>query len=421
VTRGDPDGSYGIAAVLAPVAQEAPSRRQTLERQLLLVNERPGVRVTDTTLDEIEPSSGRFRLTVTVQAWRAYVATGIDNLGSAAAGPWQASANAALNSIVLPGDSLSVAGLTVPNTTRELRFGRISYDTPLGTDSFHLGASVSTSHVWPGDQRRRNRTFSRAETYELRAAYAPILSQNHTLWLTGAVGLVDATEQDGFGPIYKDRVRLARLSADYKARLSEGSWSYLSATYKQALGFDDPPADNDDWISRRGASGRFSVLNGSLTHYQNLVDAWSLKLAAAGQVASGPLLVSQQYYLGGDWFGRGLPGGWISGDNALAGSAELRFDGPFSGAFAKGYQVYGFVEGGVTETRQQPRNLIQSIATVGAGVRVYVSDELQLGLGVSKPVVYRSPIDHDRGMAVMFSLTNALRFCPSAQGFRCKS
>lgn len=421
VVAGDPGDTFGVAALLAPVSQEAPSRRKTLERQLLLVNDRPGVRVADTTLDEITPSSGRFRLTVAVQAWRAYTAAGIDNLGSAAIGPWQASANAALNSLVLPGDTLAISGSTVPNSSREMRYGRISYDAPIGVDSFRLGASASTSHVWPGDQRRWTRTASQADTYEVRAAYAPILSPNHSLWLTGALGLVDATEQNGFGPVYRDRIRLASISADYKAHLTEGSWSYLSATYKQALGFGGDAANADDWISRRGASDQFSVLNGTFTHYQNLIDRWSVKLAAAGQIASSPLLVSQQYYLGGNWFGRGLPGGWISGDNALAGSAELRFDGTLNTSFAKSYQLYAFVEGGATETKLQPRDLVQSIASVGAGVRVFVNDGLQLGVGVSKPIVYRSPTDHDRGVTFLFSLSHALRICPSSEAFRCRT
>ncbi|RYF30733.1 MAG: ShlB/FhaC/HecB family hemolysin secretion/activation protein [Comamonadaceae bacterium] len=421
VVKGDPDGTFGVASMLSPVAQETPSRRPTLERQLLLVNDRPGLRVSDTTLDEITPSSGRFRLTVTVQTWRGYTAAGIDNLGSAAIGPWQASANAALNSLILPGDTLAISGSTVPNATREMRFGRISYDAPIGFDRFRLGVSASTSHVWPGDQRRWNRTASKADTYEVRASYAPLLTQNHSIWLTGALSFVDATEQNGFGLVYKDRIKLASISADYKAHVTDGSWSYLSAMYKQALGYDGSSVDNENWISRRGASGHFSVLSGAFTHYQNLVDRWSLKLAAAGQVASGPLLISQQYYLGGNWFGRGLPGGWISGDNAIAGSAELRFDGALNSSFAKGYQLYAFVEGGATETKLQPRDLIQSIASVGAGVRVFVNEELQLGVGISKPIVYRSPTNHDRGVTFLFSLSHALRLCPTSEGIRCKS
>lgn len=418
--KGDPEGTFGVEAVLSPVSQEAPSRRSTLERQLLQLNERAGVRVTDTTLDEIAPSSGRFRLTVTVQNWRAYAAAGIDNFGSRAVGPWQGSANVALNSIVLPGDTLAISGSTVPNSTREMRFGRISYDAPIGVDSFKVGASVSTSHIWPGDQRRAIRTTSQADTYEIRASYAPLLSQNHSIWLTGALNLIDAAEQNGFGPVYRDRIKLASVSADYKAHVSDNSWTYLNATYKQALGFDESGFGADNWISRRGASGHFSVLNGSFTHYQNLVDSWSLKLAAAGQLASGPLLISQQYYFGGNWFGRGLPGGWIAGDSAIGGSAELRFDGTLNSSFAKGYQLYAFADGGVTETQLQPRNLVQSIASVGAGVRVFVSDEVQLGIGLSKPIAYRSPIRHDQGVTFLFSLTSAFRLCPTSESIRCK-
>lgn len=291
----------------------------------------------------------------------------------------------------------------------------------MGFDGFRLGMSTSTSHVWPGDQRRWNRTASQSDTYEVRAGYAPLLTRNHSLWLTGALSFVNATEQNGFGLVYKDRIRLASISADYKVHVTDGSWSYISATYKQALGYDRASADNNDWISRRGASGQVSVLSGAFTHYQNLVDRWSLKLAAAGQVASGPLLVSQQYYLGGNWFGRGLPSGWISGDNALAGSAEVRFEGAVNSSFAKGYQLYAFVEGGATETKLQPRDLIQSIASVGAGVRIFVNDELQLGVGVSKPVIYRSPSNHDRGVTFLFSLSHALRLCPTSRGIRCKS
>lgn len=407
VVKGD-DGAFGVASVLAPIAQERPSRRQTLESKLLLVNDRPGVRVTDTTIDEIVPSSGQFKLTVTVQTWRAYTAAGVDNLGSAAVGPWQASANAALNSIILPGDTLAISGSTVPNSSREMRFGRISYDAPIGWDNLRLGVMASTSHIWPGDQRRWYRTTSRADTYELRASYAPLLSQHHSLWLTGSIGLIDATEQNAYGMSYEDRFRVASIGADYKGHLSDGSWTYASATFKKALGFDGASA-RDGWISRFGASGHFSVFNGALTHYQNLIENWSLKLAAAGQVASGPLPISQQYNLGGNWFGRGLPGGWISGDNAIAGSAELRYDGSFNSAFAKGYQVYAFVDGGVTETKYEPRNLVQSIASVGAGVRVFITDEWQAGVGIAKPIAYRSPVTHDRGATLLFSLSYALR------------
>ena len=79
-------------------------------------------------------------------------------------------------------------------------------------------------------------------------------------------------------------------------------------------------------LSRDGASGKFSALNFWFTRYQTLNDAWSVKLSGAGQMASGPLFTSQQFYLGGIAFGRGYGAAEISGDNGIAGSFELRFD-----------------------------------------------------------------------------------------------
>jgi hemolysin activation/secretion protein len=46
-------------------------------------------------------------------------------------------------------------------------------------------------------------------------------------------------------------------------------------------------------VSRDGASSRFSVLNLGFTRYQTLSEAWSVKLAGAGQAASGPLFTSR--------------------------------------------------------------------------------------------------------------------------------
>ncbi len=103
VILGDDANRFGLQALLAPIATERPLRRATLERQLLLANDRPGVRVTDTVLDEIVPASGRFRLTVKVQAWTVFGAVGLDNLGSTAVGPWQGSASVAANSVFVPG------------------------------------------------------------------------------------------------------------------------------------------------------------------------------------------------------------------------------------------------------------------------------------------------------------------------------
>ena len=108
VVKGERLGRFGVRAMLDPIAAEQPARLSTLERQLLLVNDIPGVRIKDTTLEEIGKASGRFRLVVTAQTWNIYVAAGLDNLGSASVGPVQAYTTATLNSYFAAGDALTV-------------------------------------------------------------------------------------------------------------------------------------------------------------------------------------------------------------------------------------------------------------------------------------------------------------------------
>jgi hypothetical protein len=55
--------------MLDPVLAEQPARLATLEHQLLLINGRPGVRIEDTSLEEIGPASGQFRLIVILKTW----------------------------------------------------------------------------------------------------------------------------------------------------------------------------------------------------------------------------------------------------------------------------------------------------------------------------------------------------------------
>jgi hemolysin activation/secretion protein len=115
---------FGVPAMLAPLTAERPSRFATFERQLMLANDLAGVRITDTTLDEIGTGSGNFRLTVAVETWTIYAATGVDNLGSAAVGPWQSYATATVNSTLLPTDALTVSASAALQNPQELRMAR---------------------------------------------------------------------------------------------------------------------------------------------------------------------------------------------------------------------------------------------------------------------------------------------------------
>ncbi|QHO75801.1 heme utilization protein [Bradyrhizobium sp. CCBAU 051011] len=417
--KGDGAEQFGVQPMLAAVLAERPSRLAMLERALLLINGRPGVRIEDTAIEEIGIATGHFRLILSLKTWHVFTSFGVDNLGSSSVGPWQSYGTAAFNSYLAPGDSFVVNLSTTPGDVRQLAFGRMSYEVPVGTDGARVGASGYYSEVRPGDYRRLYGDTIKTESFEIRGSIVPLQSQKSGLTLTAAAGFTNASEKDVFGPIYADRIRTASFTADYRLQDDFGGTNYLTANYRQGLDILGASHRGDDDLSRFGASGRFSALNFWFTRYQTLTDAWSLKLAAAGQTASGPLFTSQQFYLGGIAFGRGYGSAEISGDNGLAGTGELRFDQKTNLSYLSGYQLYAFVDSGVAWNDGYRLSDGLSLSSAGGGVRFFLADGLQADIGAAAPLSYRAPDNPTRGARVLFSLTSALKLCPVRATTRC--
>ncbi|EJN15827.1 hemolysin activation/secretion protein [Bradyrhizobium sp. YR681] len=410
--KGDGAEQFGVRPMLGPVLAEQPSRLATLERQLFLINGRPGVRITDTALEEIGGATGRFRLVVYLKTWHVFSSFGMDNLGSSSVGPWQTYATGAFNSYLTPGDTLAVNLSTIANDPRELGFARLSYDAPVGVDGVRLGASVLYSAVRPGDARRLDSDITTTEAFEVRASTVPFMSQSSGLTLTMAGTFSNVSEHDLYGPWYNDHIRTASLTADYRLQDRFGGTNFATLTYRQGLDIFGASHFDDDLLSRDGAASNFSVLNIWFTRYQTLSDAWSLKLSAASQTASRPLFTSQQFYLGGAAFGRGYGAAEISGDNGLAGSLELRFDQKLNFRYWSGYQLYAFGDAGAVWNDGYRLSDGLSLTSAGAGVRFFLPDDLQADLGVAVPLSYRAPDNERRSPRFLFTLSSAFRLCP---------
>jgi hemolysin activation/secretion protein len=419
VLKGEDAEQFGIRPMLDAVVAEQPSHFATLERQLLLVNGRSGVRIDDTALEEIGTASGRFRLTVYLKTWHVFTSFGVDNLGSSSVGPWQSYATAAFNSYLAPGDSLVVNLSTTPADPRQLAFGRVAYDVPVGTDGARIGASGYYSEVWPGDDRHLYNDNTKTESFEVHGSVVPLQSLKSTLTLTASMGFSNVTENDFFGPFYADHIRALSLTSDYRLQDTFGGTNYLTLTYRQGLDILGASHRDDDFLSRDGASGDFSAVNFWFTRYQTLSDAWSVKLASAGQWASGPLFLSQQFYLGGAAFGRGYGSAEISGDNGIAGSFELRFDQKLNYRYLSGYQLYSFVDSGAAWNAGYSLGEGLSLTSAGGGVRLFLFDDLQADLGVAVPLSYRAPDNSSRSARFLFSLSSAFKLCPARPTTRC--
>jgi hemolysin activation/secretion protein len=227
------------------------------------------------------------------------------------------------------------------------------------------------------------------------------------------------SENDVIGPIYADRIRTMSLTSDYRLQDDFSGTNYLTLMFRQGLDILGASRPDDDFLSRYGASGTFTVLDFWLTRYQTLSDAWSVKMSAAGQLPSRPLFTSQQFYLGGAAFGRGYGRAEISGDNGIAGSLELRFDQKLNFQYLSGYQLYGFADAGTAWNDGYRYTDGYALTSVGAGVRLFLTDDLRADVAVAVPLRYRSPDNSSRTARPLFSLSNAFRLCPARTQTRC--
>ncbi|QWG14807.1 BamA/TamA family outer membrane protein [Bradyrhizobium sediminis] len=276
------------------------------------------------------------------------------------------------------------------------------------------------SGLLPGPRLRRLfNDVTKTESFETHGSVVPLQSQKSTLTITAAAGFGNVSESDVIGPIYRDYIRTVSLTSDYRLQDNFGGNNYLTVMGRQGLDIFGASQQDDVFSSRYGASSTFSVLGLWFTRYQTLPDAWSVKLSAAGQIASGPLFLSQQFYLGGAAFGRGYGSAEISGDNGMAGSLELRFDQKLNLGYLTGFQLYNFVDAGTAWNAGYSYNDGLALTSVGAGVRFSLGDDLRADIAVAAPLSYRASDNTTRSARVPFSLSNSLRLCPQRAQARC--
>jgi len=137
------------------------------------------------------------------------------------------------------------------------------------------------------------------------------------------------------------------------------------------------------------------------------------RFAGTAQIASGPMLLSQQYFLGAAAFGPG----YYTNDNGIGGTLELRWDQDTNWALLKGYQLYGFTDGG--QVWSSHGGNYAALASVGAGARFFINEQLQAGVAVAFPVYNQFDNGDLRDYRILFSVLNAFKMCPSRPDLLC--
>ncbi|MFM9853574.1 MAG: ShlB/FhaC/HecB family hemolysin secretion/activation protein [Sphingomonadaceae bacterium] len=335
-------------------------RKETVERQLLLAGDVPGITVVGTRYSR---ENGRGILTVTVKEDKASGAIIADNFGSRAFGPVRVRLETEQSSLFADGDSLTTQILATPADPRELIFTSARYAVPINNAGTSLALAVASGRTQPdgGDLTGRTR-------YAAISANHPIVRANAaSLWVNAEIAYLKV-DVDLLGLLaQRDEIVTFSLSASGNVRFAGGRITG-GLGFVQGLPVAGTTGETDILSSRIGADNDFTKVQAWLSWNRDLGNGFGLYLAANGQIASAPLFASQELGLGGPAAGRGYNFSERFGDSGVMGSIELRKVFTDSLPLVDWVRVYGFADGGYVYNLRSGFGG-GALASAGGGVR----------------------------------------------------
>lgn len=395
------EGRDHARAYLRGIEAQPIANLRDLDRRLALANDVPGLSVRS----RIEPDVNdptRHRLVVTTQFDAVDGHALIDNRGSEDAGPLQAYGRVRGNSVLLDGDQASLAVFTTPASPSEFTHVEGAYS--LALENGARGAvAIAGSRARDGHDMASPDIGGDVQALSLRYEYPLRRGRASGLWLGAAFDLHHAENDWASGGGYADELRVARFTL--RGFLDEGGHA-STAFARASFGLDFLGASGRSLArrSRYDADGEFVTLNLHASHYRDLGRNVGVYASIDGQWADRPLLLSEEFAVGAQPYGRAYNPGEISGDHGLAGLLELRagYDpglGPIS--FLQGYLFYDTAQ--VWNYNAAPGDDELSLSSAGAGLRVDVEDWLTARLEFARP---RTPYEQgDKQGRQFFSLS----------------
>jgi len=414
--------------VLGRQSRPVPFNLHALERFLLKVQDIPGLTVQsvirrtgkgDTRAGERVDLSAKglwtVDLTIRYTAFSGFAS--IDNAGPDYAGPVQMTAGLAYNSPLSPVQRLDVTAFSTQD--REQRY--VQGGMLVLLDGFGTRLRLQAGHgvALPGGDLGIAGFRSQVSSY-LTEVQIPIQrSRRQNLGvslglevLNSEIAVKDAS--DTYRTVTESDVRVLRLGTQFE---NLSIYGLTVAETQLNIGIDGLDATSNDSLlnARPDSRSDFHKIYGRFGHRLGLL-TWDLSsldldLSVAGQYAFDILPPNQKFLLGGGRVGRGYDQGILSGDHAVAGTAELMFRYStvipwISGRSYRGFvTLFGFHDYGMVweiAPFDEPRRRLHS---TGIGVRLDFENRLLLNLTATRRLILNptrtnaTPLAPDRVLA----------------------
>lgn len=378
-----------VEPFLAGIAEAPVAHLADVDERLTRIRQIPGLSVTSRIRPDPDyPRDHELVLETKFEGGKVFA--GLHNWGWEQAGPLQGYATYVLNSFVSPRDQLTLSIFTTPEDPGEYTqlglgysYGRMNGDNIRlvvhGSSSGNLSRSRVDS-IW-------GESLSIGGRYERPLA----LRRRQSLWLIAGVDAEHRQSEWGESGGYSDELRVIRLGLR-GARQDDRSSSRYQIEVSKGFGVLGASGRSAARRSRFGADAEFAKLNFGLSHYRAFGRNFGVYADLGGQLADGPLLLSEAYAVGGPDLGRAYRYGEITGDHGLGGQVELRANFAPDIVLISSVQGYTYYDIASVWNDASSDWEAQDLSSAGFGVRVFFLDSLTARLELGKPLT-RTPFD----------------------------
>lgn len=369
-------------AVLERLASGKPVRIDQLERQLLLAGDVPGVRVRRARLLR----EGELNiLAVDLTEDRFGGSASFDNWGTQSIGPVQGQATIDGRRLVTAGDELSLSAAFTPFEFQEFILGGLRYSAPLNADGTTISSSVSVARTEPSGRFARRDLIGDSLNVRGTVRHPIVRRYGASLWGTVGFGYREVMQDFRDERIREDRVTSATARLNGSLLLPQGR-ATGSILLMKGIDLFDAIREGDPMASREDGDGRFTKVELRATLDLVVAGPLSLGLAGEAQFASRALLSGEEMGLGGPRFGRGYDYRERSGDEGVAGSAELRLAVADRLGPLQGVQLYGYGDAGTIWNLGKGDGRSGDLFSAGGGLRAAIGRDIGIGVELGQPI-----------------------------------
>ena len=312
-----------ITKALDRIMALKPVNVRMLERELLLLNDLPGLTFQSTLAPLEDDDEASVLMVLKTDDLPATAVASIDNAGSRYLGPYQMSASWEFSALELQHTAITAMTSLFGKELYALSLLHkimVSSDTSIDLDA-------SRSNATPGYTLKPQEIRSRSTQAGIGVSHKFIRQRDMNL--SAGVSLdMRNSDSDILGFVLsRDRTRVMNIDVNYDLADPWHGYNYFVVNMRRGIdGFGSSDAGDLD-ISRTGAKPDFFKTQVSYTRLQGIGTHWSGMLSLAGQKSSGSLYSSEEFGYGGTVFGRAYDNSEISGDDGVAASVELRYQG----------------------------------------------------------------------------------------------